>query len=411
VRARLLVVVLMLLVTLGCESYRGERGILVGAIYPTGGSQGPGGTEEYRGVTLAAEYANQQGGVHGRPIRLALERADTSDAVPSAVERLTAAGARVLVGSYGSTISQPVAKLASERGLMFWETGAVGEFGMQVSSGERVFRFAPTGAALGRAAVIFVRDQLTPRTKHPQPLRYAVVYVNDVYGRAVAIGAIAVLLESHLPLVARLPYDVAHVDYEALVRRIVSARVDVLVVAAYLDDGVKLRRAIVHAKVPLVASIGTSSSYCHPAFGRLLGPDAVGLFASDKPDGEGLRPDRLSPEGAEALKWATAEYRRRFHEPMSAAALAGFAGGWALFHHVFPQATDLTPAAVALAAQKTHLPEGSLPNGAGLAFAPPGGPDAGANVLASTVIWEWVKVETRAIVWPTMFATHPLVFP
>src|SRR5437899_8621423 len=35
--------------------------IVIGAVYPTGGGQGPGGTEEFRGVDLAAEYANRSG--------------------------------------------------------------------------------------------------------------------------------------------------------------------------------------------------------------------------------------------------------------------------------------------------------------------------------------------------------------
>lgn len=409
-RARVFLVII-LLAAVGCSGIRGERAILVGAIYPTGGSQGPGGMEEYRGATLAAEFANQQGGVHGRSIRLQLARADSSDAVPAAVDRLAQAGVRVIVGSYGSTISLPVAELASKRGLVFWETGAVGQLGMNAAVGERVFRFAPTGAALGRAAVVFVRDQLTPRLARTKPLRYSVAYVDDVYGRAVAVGAIATILESRLPLAARLPYDLTHVDFNELARRLTTSRTDVLVVAAYLDDGVKLRRAIVRAKVPLVANIGTSSSYCHLAFGRLMGADAVGVFASDKPDGDVLRPDRLLPDGAAALKWATAEYRQRFKESMSAAALAGFAGGWALFHHVLPRASDLSPAAVARAAQEVQLPEGSLPNGSGLAFAPPGGPDGGANLRATSVIWEWVQINTRAIVWPGAFATHPIVFP
>ena len=38
-----------------------------------------------------------------------------------------------------------------------------------------------------------------------------------------------------------------------------------------------------------------SSSYCMPEFGALLGRDAVGLFASDKPDTHGIQPLRARP--------------------------------------------------------------------------------------------------------------------
>jgi hypothetical protein len=90
---------------------------------------------------------------------------------------------------------------------------------------------------------------------------------------------------------------------------------------------------------------------------------------------------------------------------MSAAALAGFSGAWALFRHVLPAADSQDPAAVAAAARRIRIPAGGLPNGSGLAFAPPGGADAGANLRAASVIWEWTKVNQREVTWPPQFAT------
>ena len=395
----------------GTAQSAAARPIAIGAVYPTEGGQGSGGLEEYRGLGLAAEYINNRGGVAGRLVQLRLADAESWDAAPDAVERLARAGIDVVVGSYGSTISRPAATTASRLGLVFWETGAVGELSAEAASGTRVFRVSPTGGALGRAAVAFVRDKIAPHAQRQRPLRYAVAYVDDVYGRAVGGGAVEEIRRSSLPLAAAFPYDPRHTQYRNLVSRISAVRPDVLVVAAYLEDGVALRRALVEARVPLVANIGTSSSYCMPAFGRLLGQDAVRVFASDKPDGDEIRPDRLAPAAGEALRFATAEYRRRYGEAMSAPALAGFAGGVALFGHVLPRARNFTPGGVAEAARQIVLPLGSLPNGSGLAFAPPGSPDAGANINAASVIWEWIKPYTRAIVWPQAFANHPIVFP
>ena len=395
----------------GIAQSSARSAMAIGAVYPTLGSQGAGGLEEFRGVSMAAEYVNGHGGVHGRPIRLSLADAESWDAAPDAVEHLSRAAVTVVVGSYGSTISRPAAATASRLGLVFWETGAVGELGADAASGTRVFRVPPTGGALGRAAVAFVRDNLTPRVHFRRPLRFAVAYVDDVYGRAVGLGAVAEIQRSGLPLAQVFPYDPRHTRFSDLADRIARARPDVLAVAAYLEDGVALRRAVIHARIPLIANIGTSSSYCMPAFGQLLGEQAVGLFASDKPDGDVLRADRLSPEGARALRWATAEYRHRFGESLSAPALAGFAGGLALFDYVLPRARDASAGAVAEAARQVVLPLGTLPNGSGLAFAPPGTRDAGANLRAASVIWEWVRPYTRAVVSPQAFATHAIVFP
>jgi branched-chain amino acid transport system substrate-binding protein len=394
---------LLALAVLCASCASGSRPVVIGAVYPTAGGQGPGGIEEYRGVSLAADLTNSEGGVKGRPVRLRLERADSREAAPGAVERLAGAGAKVIVGSYGSTISATAAATAERTGLVFWETGAVGELGIQADSSGRVFRFPPSGAVLGRAAVDFVRDELADRV--PAGSRWAVAYVDDVYGRSVGLGAAEQVRTSGLDLAATFPYQLPLSDPAALARDVAAARTDVLVVAAYLDDGVGLRRALVSERVPLKANIGTSSSYCMPEFGEQLGDDAVGVFASDKPDGDILTDSSLRQDAAAALRWGRDEYRRRFREPMSAAALSGFAGGRALFHHVLPRAASLSASDVTRAARAVELPAGSLPNGSGLRF----GDHSADNRLASSVIWEWVKRGTREVVWPPSFATGVLM--
>jgi branched-chain amino acid transport system substrate-binding protein len=382
--------------------------LVIGAIYPTGGSQGSGGLGEYRGASLAADLANRDGGVRGRKIELRLFKADSAEAAPGAARRLASSGIRIWLGSYGSTISARVAAQADKLGALFWETGAVGELPMFEGLGRRVFRFPPTGAQLGADSVTFIRDRYSKLIGRGNDLRYTVVYVDDVYGRSVARGAIDEINRSGLDLAATIPYTLPGAGFDQIAAKIAAARTDVLVVSAYVDDAVAMRKAILKAKVPLVAGIGTSSSYCMPEFGERLGAQAVGLFASDKPDGDVLKTAPLAPPAAKALEWGRSEYRRRYHQPMSGAALTGFSGAWALFKYVLPNARSLTPAAVAAAAAKVNLPKGSLPNGSGLRFAPPGAPNAGDNLRAASVIWEWTTPGWRAVVWPPEFATEPI---
>jgi hypothetical protein len=292
--------------------------------------------------------------------------------------------------------------------VVFWETGAVGMLGARAATGDLAFRFAPSGSSLGLAAVAFVRDQLAPRL-NAGPLRYSVAYVDDVYGKAVAEGAVQEITSSGQTLAGTFPYQPVGTDFDALVGRVARARTEVLMVVAYLDDGVELRRAVLRADLPLAATIGTSSSYCHPAFGEMLGARAVGVFASDKPDADVVDPSGLAPDAAAVLMVARAEYGRRHGEPMSAAALSGFAGGWALCRHVLPASGSLAPIDVAATARRVRLPLGGLPNGSGLQFGSAGTPGAGDNALAASVIWEWVRPYTREVVWPPVFATSDIV--
>lgn len=406
-RTRALACVAVMAALLACSKAPSE--IVVGAVYPTGGGQGPGGIEEQRGVLLAAELTNADGGVRGKRIRVVTARADSAEAAPRAVDSLVRDGATVILGSYGSTISRTAAAAAAKHDVVFWETGAVGMIDAGRAAGRRVFRFPPTGGSLGREAVSFVRDRLTPLLGRSSDLRYAVVYVDDVYGRSVGFGALEEIRASGLTLAGEIAYDIPSFSGERIAEQIARLRPDVLVVAAYLDDGVQMRRALVTRRVPLVAGIGTSSSYCHPAFGQALGDDAVGLFASDKPDGDVLKPWSLAPDAAATLVRARDEYLRRYGEPMGGAALSGFSAAWALFRHVMPSARALDADGISLAALTVKLPLGALPNGSGLAFAPLGTLDAGANLRATSVIWEWTAPAQRTIVWPPVFATHDIV--
>jgi branched-chain amino acid transport system substrate-binding protein len=390
----------------GCS--RTAEPIRVGAVYPLSGAQGPGGLEEFHGVQLAADLVDAGGGVDGRQIEMVPIDAAGSDGAAAAVQDLHARGIGLVTGSYGSTISSPAADQADKLGMLFWETGAVGEM-LGSGAGRRVFRVAPSGVVLGAAAIDFIANQLAPAMhRDPATLRFAVANVDDLYGASVATGATDEIRRLGLPFAGQVPYALRGFDPAVVVHRLAALRPDVVFVSAYIDDGVAIRREMVRQHLKLVANIGSSSSYCMQEFGDRLGADAVGVFASDKPDAESLDPSGLSAPARALLQHANAEYRDRYGKDMSAAALAGFAAGWALFHDVLPNASSVTPDGVASAALRANLPPGSLPNGSGLRFGAAGSATAGSNVQAASVIWEWTSLDWRAVVWPPRFATEPL---
>jgi branched-chain amino acid transport system substrate-binding protein len=411
-RIRLFVVITALTTLLSACS-TGPSGartaIRVGALYPLTGSQGPGGIQEYRGVQTAVRMVDAEGGVNGQQIQLVPYDVPTPDAAEPAIADLHSQGIRFVLGTYGSTISNPAAVAASNEGMLYWETGAVGLMSSQ-AQGSLVFRVAPTGQTLGSSAISFVANQLSSKQgRDPNRLRFLVVHVNDVYGKAVADGAVRQIRSMHLPFAGSISYDPMSFSPAGLARRIASAKPDVLFVSAYLQDGVALWKQIVKQKVPLITGIGTSSSFCMPKFGQRLGPEAVGLFASDKPSAPSINGWGLQPAAGSLLYRADDAYLAAYGQHMQAAALAGFSGAWALFHYVMPGASALTPIGVGRAALSVSLPSGSLPNGSGLRFAPGGTPDAGSNLRAASVIWEWVGVDHEVVVWPPSLATHKIV--
>jgi hypothetical protein len=144
---------------------------------------------------------------------------------------------------------------------------------------------------------------------------------------------------------------------------------------------------------------------CVPEFGALLGADAVGIFASDRP-GEGFDAAGLRPNGQSLYARFAARWQERSGSQPTEEALSGFSAAWALFHDVLPRAAaagHIDAKAITDAARSVDLPEGSLPNGAGVRFA--SDPDRmGQNLRAAAVIWQWQAVRHSVVVWPPVYA-------
>ena len=68
------------------------------------------------------------------------------------------------------------------------------------------------------------------------------------------------------------------------------------------------------------------------------------------------------------------------------------------------RAGGIDPQSLARAARALDLPDGTLPNGAGVRFAA-GGPAMGQNQRAASVIWQWQGIRRSVTVYPPAFAT------
>ena len=98
----------------------GRRAVNVGAVFPVKGMQSALGLEELRGVRIAAQLVNQDGGVGGRPVNLVVRDLETREQAAGAVAAVKAAGAQVVVGAFSSQLSMPAAAAASRDGIVYW---------------------------------------------------------------------------------------------------------------------------------------------------------------------------------------------------------------------------------------------------------------------------------------------------
>ena len=391
----------------GCSSLgAGQPELVLGAIYPLSGPQAAGGREELAGVQAALELAQRGGWPGHRAIRLEVIDAQTPDGAVAAVQRLVSTRqVPAIIGTYGSTLAEAAAAQADQLLTVYWETGAVAD--SVVLKHRYVFRTVAGAGMLGQMAVEFTAKVLLPKLGRPAPqARAVIVYVDDAYGRSVAQGEVARAAQLGVPVVDRIPYDAYRYDAAAIVQRLAADRADYLWDVSYLDDGVAIWQQVVRQRVPLRGAVGTSSAFCMPEFGRRLGSDAIGVYAADKPD-ESVNVGGLQPDGRALLAQASAVYAaQNGGKAMSIPAVAGFMGGWTLFHEVLPRVSGrVTAAEIRRVALGIDVPMCAGINGGGVHFGPPEAVDAGQNRRAPAVVGQWVAVEQMKVVYPAAFAT------
>ncbi|MGH2785666.1 MAG: ABC transporter substrate-binding protein [Actinomycetota bacterium] len=371
--------------------------IRLGALYPMSGVLDHYGNEELRGVQIAVELFNARGGLNGRKVELITADAPDIDTGWREAHRLANAGVPVIFGSYSSTLSLAASEAAHREGVLYWETGAVADLVTGRGYGE-VFRMGPSGAVLSAQAAGFATEVLAPRFDiATKDLKMAVVYENDPYGSSVGAGIKREAEARGFRLVGSFPYEPATEDFAGILASLEKLQPDIVVAASYLHDGARFRERLVASGLKIKALIGKCAAFYTAEMAKLLGPKITGIFVSDKP--MDISPTALTSEGQALAEELRSRYLHRFAGAPEAAAYMGFSGAWALLAHALPNARSLAPADIAAAARAIDVPNGSLPNGAGIRFAPADSAEAGQNLRAFGVVWQWQDGKP-VLVWP-----------
>jgi len=390
---RFALVLFVVIIAAACGNSSAARTQLVlGAIYPLSGPQSPGGKNELAGVQAALRVSHAN-------VRLQVIDATTPQAAAAAVDTLVERyHVPAILGTYGSTLSAAASARAEALKTVYWETGAVAD--PITAQRHYVFRTVATGGSLGRMAVSFTHDVLVPAYKLARP-RAVIVRVNDIYGRSVGGGEESLARLVGIDVVDVIEYNPNAYDAGAITARLAQDRADFLWDVSYLDDGVAIWSSILKDHVSFKGAIGTSSAFCMPAFSALLGAGSVGVYAADKPDAA-INPAALSSLGRELLAEAKAAYPGG---EMDIPAVAGFVGGWTLFHVVLPNVTGaISAGSIRAAALDVDVPVGDSINGGGVKFAGPGALDEGQNTRAAAVVGQWQAVGVMRVLYPPPYA-------
>src|SRR5438128_1438488 len=301
----------------------GVASVKIGALFPLSGPQAPLAKQEYAGVQIARDLVNADGGVDGAPIELVTRDLVSESEATARVADLKAHGVDAILGAYSSSLSMPVSDAAQAAGLLYWEAGAVADQ-LTGRGYPLVFRVGAAGSNLGTMSTHFAADVLAPRLgRAPSQLTMAIVHNLDGYPSSVAAAVNQQAEREGIPVVANVVYDAHAPDWTSVLDQVRAVQPNILVLASYIADGVDFRRAMLKSGLHVDALIGSTMAQCVPDSGVMLGADAIGVYAANRPP-NGSNPEALNDTGKAIYARFAAAYRGEFGTDPTEESLAGF---------------------------------------------------------------------------------------
>jgi branched-chain amino acid transport system substrate-binding protein len=219
------------------------------------------------------EDINRRGGLLGRPVEM-LAHDDETDAslVPGIYSRLLDHDrVDLVIGGYGTNTILPAMPLIMERGRFF-----VGLMGLGVNAEldyARYFAMIPTGPS-PNAALTEGFFEIAAAQRQPKARTVALLTADAEFAKNPILGARENARKYGLEIVAEESYALSTKDFAPILRGLETLAPDVLFVCSYLDDSIRIVRAIAEGgftpKLVGGSMIGPQSAVVKTALGPLL---------------------------------------------------------------------------------------------------------------------------------------------
>ncbi len=379
----------------------------IGALFPFSGPAAFLGQETFRGVSIAADIINEQGGVLGSPI--VFERADatTPAQARSEADRLASSGIHLVIGSNSSALSIPASQTLERAKVIFWEPAAAVEE-LTTRGHKYTFRTSPPGSEWTQAMVDFTVKALIPSLgKTKETAKIAIKYEDGPFGTSLDKFINLGLKQYNVTPILNEQYSARSSDLSSLVLKLKSSGADIILSTDYPNDAVLFARQSKEMSLATKAVVGWVGMAA-PKFYQDIGSYAEGMMSIDLP--VRLDPAKLPPEVRKLREEFHTRYQKQYGDPPSGIAAPGFDSAWILFKYVLPKAGSLDPEAIRKAALALDLPLGSTPLGWGVKFTPPSkaGEHSGQNTRAFAGISQWQSGK-QVLVWPESVSAGKLM--
>jgi branched-chain amino acid transport system substrate-binding protein len=379
-----------------------QEPINLAVIAPMNGSNAVGGEMVVRASKLAVEDINAAGGIHAlNGSKLNLIIADSTENAQGAItttERVLSQ--QQIAGVFGLVIS-PLTAAAIPALIKHHVpviTASTADSLVTPANGGYLFMIGPTGSALGRVAVDFVRASNAAKTTNIT--KAAILYINNAYGQSAQKGVEKLVRESGIDVVLNSAYPENITDASPLVTKVAQSGADVLFPLSNVADAGLILTAL-HSARSKVLVFGAGSGFTWPPIGQSLGERVDGLFG-----GAAWNWDMKNVVSDPKLVDVTTRYEKTYGGYMPEQAGEAYGAMW-MFALAMEKAAsaDSEKLRDTLATMKVTSGYPTIVQPGLVEF---GANGANPNVKAVMIQWQGGKPRT---VFPPELATHQILAP
>lgn len=360
--------------------------VKIGAIFPLSGNFATFGAQCFKGVELAVEEANANGGVKGEPIQLVrADAADTGQAVSETRRLISREGVQAIIGTYASGLAYAATPVAELAGIPYFEVTGTAD-NLTQRNFKYLFRASSPASAFGESSMTALLEIVMPHYKlDPKTAKIAILNEDSLYGDSVAKRQIAIAKEKGLNVVEIIPYSARTVDLSSAVLRLKEKGVDVLMHTGYQNDTILLHRQMEEAGFKPTAVVGGGGGYSLHETRRAVGDKLDGIVTTD------FAIVDINPAGAAGLTEFVAAYKQKYNEVPTAYSVISYAGAKS-FISALNKAKSMDKDDIRAAILSLDEPFGSQATGYGAKYN-----ENGQNERHRMIIMQWQDGNLNAI--------------
>lgn len=385
----LMALVLVLAACGGGGSSSDDGPIRIGALFPFTGDLALLGEESFRGVELAVEEFNANGGLDGREVEIVKGDAVDPDAAQAEANRLiNQENVLNIVGSYSSGVAFAASEVAERNGGLYWELGAVAD-NVTDRGYESIIRTNPPASMFSVVHVNFIKDVVTEELgKDLGDLKVAIAHEDSSYGTTIADEAEKLAAEEGINVVSVQPYSSSSNDLSSVLLNIRQAEPDVLIVVSYINDAILISRQMNELGVEVPVFIGSGGGHTMADFQDAVGEQAEGVLNIDFPQYE------INRDATPGMDEFVEAYEEKYgSEPRSGHSVANYMGMKVVLDIITENGGDLDPQTLRDVAMDYTVEKGETATGWGVDF----DPKTGQNLESEPYITQWIDGELLTV--------------